>query len=153
VVLRLSKEVVRQVAPGEVPLFTVVADAHRDGRRLMRRSERDVALGFGVGEVVTLVTPLVLDLVSRIWEHLLEDLAESGCDLVRDLLAGLRARFGEGDGAPCAPKFTPEQLDYLRRAGERALATLGEPSGRPAVSPALLLDAVIGAAAVPRGER
>ncbi|WP_250517186.1 hypothetical protein [Caballeronia sp. INDeC2] len=123
----LSRDVLTQIAPQELPLFTTVSAAwFADPAAAKKASKgRDAALGFGTDPLSILITPLILQVVSEI-VPILGGIAlkatetavgEEVSTLVRKMF-----RREEAD-ADTAPALTSEQLGEVHRhviaAGER----------------------------------
>lgn len=118
-------DVVREIVAEEAPAELPVAEGLRrpgDGRavrRLAGRRRRREPLGFGLGEMVPLVTPVL-------WIALDETVRRSADDVAEGLLAWARRLLRRifrrpAPSRPIGP-FTQEQLQFLRkRAFELAL--------------------------------
>lgn len=115
------RDVVAEEAPAELPVAEGLRRLGDDRavRRLARRRQRREPLGFGLGEVVPLVTPVL-------WMALDEAVRRSADDMADGLLAWvlrlLRRVFRRP--APLRPvgPFTQVQLEFIRkRARELAL--------------------------------
>lgn len=115
------RDIVAEEAPAELPVAEGLRRLGDDGagRRLARRRRRREPLGFGLGEVVPLVTPVL-------WIALDETVRRGADDVADGLLAWelqlLRRAFRrQAPQRPVGP-FTQGQLQFLRkRARELAL--------------------------------
>jgi hypothetical protein len=79
-VRELARLVVSQVAPEELPMFAVVADACLTDPDRMVRGREDVRerLGFGVGEVAALITPFTVLAATEVVKYLTASALEVG---------------------------------------------------------------------------
>jgi hypothetical protein len=74
----LSREVLAELAPHELPLFQPISQAYfADPRRAGAGSGKDEMLGFGVAGAEALVTPALLAIVSQVVAFLFEQVKES----------------------------------------------------------------------------
>jgi hypothetical protein len=108
------RDVVAEVAPAELPLVDGLAfdDDETVVRRLSRTGPRREPLGFGWGEVVGLVTPVVWLVLDQVAQRL----AGAAVDGTTRGTRGLLRRFVRRNRAPAAiPKLTGDQLAELRR--------------------------------------
>jgi hypothetical protein len=113
--------IVAEVAPAELPVAEGLRRLGDDGavRRLARRRRRGEPLGFGLGEVVPLVTPVL-------WVALDEAVRRGADDVAGGLLAWALRLLRRAFRRPAPPRpvgpFTQGQLQFLRkRARELAL--------------------------------
>lgn len=76
----LAQNVLARVEPAELPLLPSHTDQRRSVRRprLMRRWRSDTAFRFGVDDVATLLTPVVVTLAHEVLRHLTADALEAG---------------------------------------------------------------------------
>jgi hypothetical protein len=147
----VARDVAAQIAPQELPLFRAISEAYfKDPDRVLdQRAARDEPLGFGVGEAVSLVLPIVLAVASEVVLFLAAEVkkavgAESG-KLTIEATKKLFKRFRAADqGQPPVSPLTPEQLAHVRKlAFEKArLLKLPEPQAQ------LLAEAVVGSLAI-----
>ncbi len=138
----LARQVVAQVSPGELPLFSATAAHYRTdpvGTVTPHRSG-DSALGFGAETAVVLVTPFVLDLVARMLRRLGDKLGDSAADGIASRITHWFARRpADAPRAPDPEALTPEQLALIAettRAEAAELALAPEESKR-------LADAIV----------
>jgi hypothetical protein len=115
------RDIVAEEAPEELPAADGLRRLGDDGavRRLARRRRRREPLGFGLSEVVPLVTPVL-------WIALDEAVRRSADDVADGLLAWARRLLRRVFRRPAPPRpvgpFTQGQLQFLRkRARELAL--------------------------------
>jgi hypothetical protein len=113
------REVVAEVAPDE----TVIIDGFegtgnaRAVRRLERRSGRSEPLGFGVGDLVPIVAPVVWIVLTKFLETLAEEASQS---VWKRLLRLLRRKRLE-----TVPPLTEAQVEEACGAVEKALLEKG----------------------------
>jgi hypothetical protein len=144
-VVTVSREVVTQLAPEELPLFDGISEAHLadPGRGGSRHGDGDDVLGFGAGEAQVLLTPVALVVVTEVAKHVAVGLSDAGGRSLRRLLGRRRP---EAAPAPAPGPLTPEQLAEVRRAAARKAVELGLDRERSA----LLADAIVGRLAARR---
>jgi hypothetical protein len=65
----VARDIVAQTAPQELPFFraTSVAYFKNPEKALKQQTGKDEMLGFGGGEVVTLLTPIVLTMMTEVF--------------------------------------------------------------------------------------
>ncbi|SAL14594.1 hypothetical protein AWB74_00386 [Caballeronia arvi] len=125
----ISRHVLTQIAPQELPLFTAASAAwFADPAAAMKASKnRDAALGFGADAFSILFTPLVLQVVSEIMP-MLGGIALKATETAvgEEVSALVRKMFrrGESETRPdAAPALNTEQLGEVHRhviaAGKR----------------------------------
>lgn len=139
----LSRVVVERVAPAELPSFRVLSDAYfaRPERPLVAGGGDGGPLDFGPGEVVALLSPVVLAAMSDVVQDLVKDLTRKGAK------AGARAvrrlfRIGgkEDDGEP-AVTLSAEEWAGVRQAVLEAVRRKGVPDEVAARIADAVLDA------------
>jgi hypothetical protein len=142
----LARQVVSEVSPAELPLFSASAERYRADPSGALRSggAGDRALGFGVETAVVLVTPFALDLVKRMLTRLAEKLGDNAADS----MAGRIARwFGAEPQTPAEPDeaaaLSADQLRVVAEVTRTEAASLDMPSDQSD----RLADAVIAALA------
>lgn len=101
-------DVVRDVAPEELPLLTGLHrfDDAEIGRRLARRTSGDDPLGFGVGEVVVMASPIVFGAV----QHVANEIARSAADGFQARVRKLLRR----KASKRLPQFGQDDLRHVR---------------------------------------
>lgn len=146
-VTELAREVVASVAPTELPMYRAISSAWQEDRQRPARSGgRDEMLGFGIGEAVALLTPVILavvrDVLVFLGEEIRKQFKDQASESIRDLIKKLfRRLLGKDEpGAEPALKVTPELAMRVRAlALEKGLALrLPEDQAR------LLADALVG---------
>jgi hypothetical protein len=107
------REVVEEVAPGERPLLDGLAelDDATVVHRLARRERRD-PLGFGLGEILALVTPVVWLVLDEVAQRA----AGAAVDVTTKGTKRLLRKVFRGRSAPVVlPELTPEQIADVRQ--------------------------------------
>ena len=106
--------VVRDFAPEEMMLLAGLGqlDEVEIGSRFKRGSRRDDPLGFGMGEAVALVTPVVWTVVQEIATRIGDTTADGLSSRVRALM---RKKRRPGTPAAPLPHFGRAECDEVRR--------------------------------------
>jgi hypothetical protein len=140
----LGRALVLRLAPEELPLYPSLVSQFQSPKRGRRASSGDQVLGFGAGEAVVMLTPVILSFSREFWQALV---AEAAQDSVRGLLEYVRARLRGDDEAASAelPPLTSGQLQLVRKVAEREADRLDVSKGQAK----LLADAVVGVLSVP----
>jgi hypothetical protein len=152
----LAREVIEEVAPGELPRYEATCSAYFEAGGRLKRSGGDDMLGFGAPEVIEFLTPVVLLAVTRGLEALLEpakrSLQEGVADLVRTYFKRLMKRFGLAEETRPTAAGREEEVravsqEELLRARAIIAKTL-EDYRVPAPRRDLLTDAIVGRLAI-----
>lgn len=117
-IIDLSRNVIAEVAPEELPLFRPLGKAYLQNPEKIGEdpSSGDEMLGFGVGETVTLITPYVFPIISSVVIYLAREvgdaLKEESSALVDDRVKLLFRRFrpAEEETKKLPPPLSREQL-------------------------------------------
>ncbi|BDT91812.1 MULTISPECIES: hypothetical protein [Nocardia] len=136
-VVAVSRSVVAEHAPEELPLFDATAAAYAARRR---GPSPDELLGFGVGAVEAVVTVAVLAATKGAVDALLEYSGKRTARGLRSRLPWRRRR----EAVPSEP-LTAEQLNTTRDAARRAILAYGMTDQQAN----LLAGAIIGELAAP----
>lgn len=123
VVADVARGVVAQVAPQELPLFRAQSAAYFRSRQQTRQGqgEKDEMLGFGGGEVVTFLTPVVLSVtvavINFLIPHLQAALKTHSDPLINEAIKSLFSKIIPTARAPQPPRFSlsGEQLAQVRQ--------------------------------------
>lgn len=150
----VARELVTQLAPQELPLFRANSEAYfRDpDQALAGQKGKDEMLGFGSGEVVVLLTPIALTVVSEVMKFIVEEVKKSAKDessaLIGDMVKKVFKKFRredqkdekKKDEKKTSPALTPDQLGRVRdmALGKARQLKLSEARAK------LLADAVVG---------
>lgn len=144
----LARQLVEVLVPEELPTFAVVAapyleDARRAERRL--RQAHDDPLGFGLGDVAVMATPVIALVSGSVVTALSEGVADSVRGAAGKLLHRWvhRVRRRAGRLAPQSPttEWTTAQLAEVRQVAFTRAQDLGMKQGKAEA----LADAVVGA--------
>lgn len=139
IVRSVGLELVSRLAPEELPLYPSLAAESEVPRGARRRgSSEDQLLGFGAGEAIMLLTPVILGFTRCFWQALLDDAAHTAVDCVLRRLRALRT--GHQHGTQQAPPLTREQLALVRTVAEREARRLDVSDEQAG----LLADAMVG---------
>jgi hypothetical protein len=105
------REVVAECAPDELPLVAALGHLPPDevGKRLANGTSRDDPLGFGMGEVVALVTPIVWTAVQQVVNHMATSAVDGVSTRLRDRLTKRKHRRAD---APL-PHFGPAEYTEI----------------------------------------
>jgi hypothetical protein len=118
-VVEVSRDLVAALAPGEMAVFRPVSDAFFDNPARLKSETGDAMLGFGPGEVVMLLTPIVLSVMGEVINYLRSDIAKAVpramSDSIEDGVRSVFRKFHAGDAAPApVPGLTRDQLSRVR---------------------------------------
>ena len=145
----LSRDVVMQVAPQELPLFRANQEAFfRNADELTaNQTSRDDMLGFGQGEMLALMTPAVLlvtqQVVLFVMEQVKKSVQEQGATLIDESVKNMFKKFRREEGKQPSP-LTAEQLAQIRKIAVKKGQELKLSEERAR----LLADALIGSLAI-----
>jgi hypothetical protein len=142
----LAGQVIARTAPAEEAFFPEVADRFLAVRRTGRHTD-DELLGYGVGEAVALLTPVVLLIASTVVQRLAERAGDAIVD--RGSAAGRRwwrrvlRRPAPGEQPSverdARPAVEPDAAAPDAAAPDAAAPDAAAPGARPAVEPATML--------------
>ena len=141
----VGRELVSHLAPEELPLYPSLLSQFQGatGGRERKGSSNDQLLGFGEAEIVTMITPMILNFTSSFWQALMAEAAESSA---RGVIEYVKTHLPGHHEAGRAPRqLTPDQLQLVRTVAEREARRL-DISGKRA---GLLADAMVGVLAAP----
>jgi hypothetical protein len=145
IVRLIGQELVSRLAPEELPLYpSLVSQFEGTNGGRGRKSSDDQILGFGVGEVVVLLTPVILSFARAFWQALLEETADTALHGVLERFQAHRAGHPHVPMNP--PRFTEEQIQLVRSVAMREADRLKNISKGQA---GLLADAMAGVLAAP----
>ncbi|CUW32996.1 MULTISPECIES: hypothetical protein [Streptomyces] len=161
-ITEIARDVIEEIAPDEVPMFSAVSDAYfADPRRATSsRGTRKSPLGFGSGAVDLILTPIVLAATAKAVECLADlFFKHTTGEGTRAALRGIfrTGRRSPGEPAPdaategtsaaaVAVELRQEDIERLRHVLETTLHDCG---AAPDTS-RLIADAVIGRCRSPR---
>ena len=144
-IAEMSRDIVADVAPDELPLFRMNSTAYfkNPKKALESREGQDEALGFGIEAMVPLLTPVIIAVVTEIISHLEQSLSSHVASSAEGFIGGgLRSVFKRGGKAPAAPtaQLSPAQLAEVRDIAFRKARQLKLPETQAA----MLADSVVG---------
>lgn len=124
------RDVVQQMAPEELPALRVLEQLprHRVHRALTRGKRRDDPLGFGMGELAAVVTPVVWAAIQQVVDQMATSAAGGAASRVRTLMRRVLRRRGRA--AQPLPRFGPAELDAVHSSVEELAAKAGMKSER-----------------------
>lgn len=143
---RLSREIVAEFAPEELPLFDELAQETFEHPRPPQGEERggDDPLGFGMNETLVAITPAVSAMVSAAFAHLLGEVFKAaGEEEAKNLRERIKRLVNKERSA--AP-LTVEQLAQVRKLAQEQAQLFGVPAGQAQQ----LADALVGRLALAR---
>jgi hypothetical protein len=126
----LARDIVAQIAPQELPLFRATSAAYfkNPEKALKKQTGKDEMLGFGAGEMVPLLTPVVLAVITEVVTFLTVEVkkavAAESASLISEQVKNLFKKFHpEGEiGQRDPAQLTHEQLARVHKlAYERFL--------------------------------
>ena len=148
----LARDLVAQMAPQELPLFRANSANYfkNPDKALQPQTGKDDMLGFGAGEVVTLLTPYLLAVLTEVVTFIVEEVKKSaktqGTNVINDMVKQMFKKFQpqpttqEQKPAPSAPPLTHDQLAQIRQLAFEKSRKL-KLSGRQS---AMLADSIVG---------
>jgi hypothetical protein len=148
IISELSRDLVRQMAPGELPRFEATRTAYfEDPDKVLREvSSQDEILGFDMGTILTQMTPAILAIATQVVTFLVgevkKQLKTESTGFVGELVKGMFKRFKEpmNKPQPQGISLTPELLTRVRETTLQNATRLHLPRDQAAV----LADAVVG---------
>lgn len=146
-----GRDFVARAAPQELPLYRALSQSYlNDPNGVASRGKaKDEMLGFGMGEAITYLTPILLPVLSSVFKFLADELKSSVHDqhLVGDLLKKVLGKSPNPAAAAPVPSLTHAQLVQVRKlAFDRAIEL--KLADREA---SLMADSVVGSLAVAGG--
>ena len=120
----VARDLVSQMAPQEMPLFRANSQAYfKDPQKMLAdQPGKDEMLGFGTGEVVAYLTPVVLSVAVEVIKFLTEEVRKSlqseSSSAINDAVKGMFSRFrpvAAQAEKPASVTLTVEQLQQVRK--------------------------------------
>lgn len=140
VVRSLGLELVTRLVPEELPLYpSLVSQFEGTANGGRNEASGDQMLGFGAGDLVLLMTPVILSFTRSFWDALVAEAAHNALSAVVRQLQLLRA------GHQNPPPLSAEQIELVRKVAEQQARRLDIPKDKAG----LLSDALAGALAAP----
>lgn len=143
----LARDLVAQMAPQEMPLFRAnsVAYFKNPDKALQAKAGKDDTLGFGAGEAMTFLTPVVLAVMTQVVQFIVDEIKKSakgqGASLINDAVKQVFKKFQPAvPQEKKTPPLTPDQLAQVHKlAFEKGrILKLSEKQAQ------LLADSVVG---------
>ncbi len=147
-VAALGRVLLTDIAPAEVPLYPAVVRARQSGAATSKAKQSgDDLLGFGPGETVVLLAPVIIEFAQQIWTAVSKEAATATAGGVAAVFRRLRDRFmpGKEPDPEATPTLNTEQLQYVRKVGRECAShlPLTEEQRR------LMVESLVAALAVP----
>jgi hypothetical protein len=121
----LAHDLVTQISPQELPLFRANSTAYFQNpeKTLKGQKGKDEMLGFGAGEAITFMTPIILavttEVISFISQELKSSLETESSSFINDAVKGLFKKFHSTDNEKKErakiPPLTPKQLTQVKK--------------------------------------
>jgi hypothetical protein len=147
----IARDLVSQIAPQELPLFRPNSEAYfKDPEKaLQSQSAKDDMLGFGAGDAVVLLTPIVLATLNEVVKFVVEEAKKSvqgeGAAWIQQAIKAMFKKFHQSEAGdkkkPAA--LTAEQLAQVRKIAFNKARQLKLSEDRAKI----LADAVVGSLA------
>jgi hypothetical protein len=138
-VAELSRLIISQIAPRELPIFGPVSRAWFANPKSTRlRANGDEALGFGLADAVPLLTPFVLAVVTKVASDLVDSLSSALVDTAKGAISEQVAHIFRRDST--LPALSQAQLSEIRKTA----LTVAQAAGVPNQQSSLVADAIIG---------
>jgi hypothetical protein len=122
-VAMIARDLVGQIAPHELPLFRATSEAYfrRAARSLKGQVARDEMLGFGTGDDVTFLTPVILAVTDAVVDFVAKEISASYTATSANL-TGEQVRSAFRRYRSAAPADQPAPLSGAQIARARQLA-------------------------------
>jgi hypothetical protein len=154
VIADVARDLISQLAPQELPVFRAHSQAYfSDPKKVLKeQAGKDDMLGFGAGEAIALVTPIVLPVVAEVVTFLATEIKKSitaeGSTLISEQVKKMFKKFRPVDKKESdPPPLTSEQLTYVRKLAFEKARQLKLSEARSN----LLADSVVGSLTLPKG--
>jgi hypothetical protein len=115
-IAELSRRVVAEVAPDEQLVFNPVCAAYFKNPEKSLKGEdiKDVPAGLGGGEIVVILTPIILEILKEVLKDVLKDSIKSSVTKNTPTLLGkLKAFFGQLFGNNSSQSILPQDVQLL----------------------------------------
>jgi len=149
-----ARDIVRDIAPQEMPLFNSLARSGLEGCMKTRTSDsgRAEMLSFGMDVVVPIMTPIVLSAVMAVVKYVLgiirESMKDAVGDVIKNALKALFKRLQSKDGQAGGERpinLTKDQLVEIRKL---VLDIARGKDGLAESDATVLADAIVGRLAI-----
>jgi hypothetical protein len=139
----IGLDLVSRLAPEELLLYPSLVSQFQSRDIDRDEGSRDQILGFGTGEIVLLMTPMILKFTSGFWDAFIAEAARDALDGVVRQIQQVRA--AREHKAQDIPPLTAAQLQLVRKVAEQETRRMKISKDQAA----LLTDALVGALAAP----
>lgn len=141
----LARMVIEQLAPQELPLFRATSEAFFQNPRMAMRSQagKDEMLGFGAGEAMTYLSPILMIAASKVVEFAMEPAKEPIQQRLGDLMTRILVKIGLAKKPDVVGTIQPLTPAQLARARQLAIETLQQ-YNVPKDTCDLVADALVG---------
>lgn len=143
----VARDIVTQISPQELPMFRAVNEAYfKDPEKTLKgKTGKDEMLGFGVGEAVTFLTPIALEVTSEVVMYVAEEAKKTfkgeSSGIASDIVKKMFKKFRPAeDKENKIPMLTDEQLLKVRRLAFEKACQLNLPEAHAN----LLADSMVG---------
>ncbi len=148
----LARDIVAQTAPQELPLFRTMSAAYfkNPDKVLKGQSGKDEMLGFGEAEAVMMLTPIIINIMSKVVQFVMaqvqKSVATNSADLIDDLVSKMFKKFrpAEKKDQENLPALTTEQLTQIHNLAYQEARKLALSDARAG----LLANSIVGSLAV-----
>jgi hypothetical protein len=117
--VEFGRDIILRAAPQELPLYRRLSQAYLQAPGTIHANTggKDEMLGFGLGEAVTYLTPVVLPVLSSVIKFLAEEIKSSIHDqhLIGDALRRIFGKVGTATPEGATIALTREQLISVRK--------------------------------------
>ena len=131
-ITELSKNIVTEVAPEEIPLFDELVQEYFDDPTPPDPSESisDDPLGFGLGETLVAITPAATAMVSAVLSYVLTEAVkavreESATAIKEKIKAVFTSEKPSGEAAQGMPALTRQQLEQVKKLARKQAKAFG----------------------------
>ena len=124
----VARDLVRELAPEEIPLFRANSEAYFKNPQevLKEHTGEDEMLGFGTGEVISLLTPVALAVSVEVVKFVAEEAKKSfkaeGSSTINDLVKSMFKKFRPAEEKKEKPPETQLTLEQLKEVHKIAFA-------------------------------
>lgn len=146
--LELGRDIVRQVAPLEEPLYPLLSGAYVDDPdRALSGRDAVGPLAFGLPEVYVLLTPVVLAAIDAAVQYVGAQAAARGAKATRDALRRLFRRPAPSAAEPAEAALTLTRQQWIEV--HAIVHRVAVKAGVPDTQADLIADAVVGQGNLP----
>jgi hypothetical protein len=123
-VVMMARDLVSELAPQEIPLFRANSEAYfKDPQKMLEgKTGKDEMLGFGTGEAISLLTPVILsvsvEVVKFVTEEVKKSLKTESASVINDVVKSMFKKYRPPEapaGQPASPALTAQQLQEIHK--------------------------------------